>query len=189
MKSLTELQDGVVTAESEGEGLGATFTLMFPLLGSSHRESENGNSEAVRGHITNGHTLRDVKVLLVEDGEKTRIALAQLLSAQGAEVKAEASAQEALDAFRTFRPDVVVSDIAMPQEDGHSLMRKIRRLSVEDGGETPSVALTAYAEPRDREAAFASGFQEYLNKPVDIRTLSGTIRKLTKRGHGIDISH
>jgi PAS domain S-box-containing protein len=183
VKSLTELQDGVVTAESEGEGMGATFTLTFPLLGTSHRESEAGNSEAVQGHVTNGHTLRDVKVLLVEDGEKTRIALAQLLSAQGADVRAEASAQEALAAFETFRPDVVVSDIAMPQEDGHTLMRRIRGRGRDNGGDTPAVALTAYAEPRDREAAFASGYQEYLNKPVDIRVLSGTILKLKKLGH------
>jgi CheY-like chemotaxis protein len=77
----------------------------------------------------------------------------------------------------------------MPQEDGHSLMRKIRGLTPENGGHTPAVALTAYAEPRDREAAFASGFQEYLNKPVDIRTLLGTILKLTKRGHTLVNAH
>jgi PAS domain S-box-containing protein len=189
VKSLTELQDGVVTAESEGEGMGATFTLTFPLLGSSHRRSDEAHAVDAIGHASNGDTLRDVKVLLVEDGEKARIALAQLLSAQGADVKAEASAQEALDRFRTFRPDVVVSDIAMPQEDGHSLMRKIRGLTPENGGHTPAVALTAYAEPRDREAAFASGFQEYLNKPVDIRTLLGTILKLTKRGHTLVNAH
>jgi PAS domain S-box-containing protein len=189
VKSLTELQDGIVTAESEGEGMGATFSLTFPLLGSSHRRADEYDAVDAIDHAKNGHTLRDVKVLLVEDGERTRVALAQLLSAQGADVQAEASAQEALDAFRTFRPDVVVSDIAMPQEDGHSLMRKIRELKVEDGGDTPAVALTAYAEPRDREAAFASGFQEYLNKPVDIRKLSDTILKVTKRGKSMGLSH
>lgn len=189
VKSLTELQDGVVKAESEGEGLGATFTLTFPLLGSVSRPPVEEIANGAIGHITNGHTLRDLKVLLVEDGEKTRIALAQLLSAQGAEVRAEASAQDALVTFKIFRPDVVVSDIAMPQEDGHSLMRRIRERGPEDGGDTPAVALTAYAEPRDREAAFASGFQEYLNKPVDIRTLSDVILKLAKREHAGDISH
>jgi PAS domain S-box-containing protein len=189
VKSLTELQDGVVTAESEGKGMGATFTLTFPLLGSSQRRADEYEGADAIGHATNGHTLQDVKVLLVEDGEKTRVALAQLLSAQGADVQAEASAQEALNSFRTFRPDVVVSDIAMPQEDGHSLMRKIREFKAEDGGDTPAVALTAYAEPRDREAAFASGFQEYLNKPVDIRTLSRTILRLTKRGNARGVSH
>lgn len=181
VKSLTELQDGNVSVQSAGEGLGATFTLTFPLLHGSHRSSQEDLVNAAPGYLTNGCHLQDVKVLLVEDGERTRIALAQLLAAQGANVRAEASAREAFDAFKSFRPDVVVSDIAMPEEDGHSLMRKIRRLDRKDGGETPAVALTAYAEPRDREAAFASGFQEYLNKPVDIRTLTDVVVKLTDR--------
>lgn len=181
VKSLTELQDGNVSAESPGEGLGATFTLTFPLLGGFQRFGEGELSSDSQGFTPNGDNLQGMKVLLVEDGEKTRIALAQLLTAQGATVRAEASAPDALNTFKSFRPDVVVSDIAMPQEDGHSLMRKIRLLRREEGGDTPAVALTAYAEPRDREAAFASGFQEYLNKPVDIRVLSQTVLKLTER--------
>lgn len=119
---------------------------------------------------------------MVEDGEKTRLALEQLLATQGAQVRAEGSARDALEAFRTFRPDVIVSDIAMPQEDGHSLLRKIRALRHDEGGDTPAIALTAYAEPRDREAAFASGFQEYLNKPVDAGILATTIRRLAEGG-------
>jgi two-component system CheB/CheR fusion protein len=122
-------------------------------------------------------------VLLVEDGEKTRLALAQLLAAQGAVVQATESAQEALSAFQRFTPDVIVSDIAMPQEDGHSLIRKIRSLGHERGGDTPAVALTAYADPRDREQAFSSGFQEYLSKPVDVGILANTILKLQGSKH------
>jgi signal transduction histidine kinase/ActR/RegA family two-component response regulator len=186
VKSLTELQDGSVSAESGGEGQGATFTLTFPLLRGFVPRPEEEITTTAQAHLVNGAHLRDLKVLLVEDGDKTRIALAQLLASQGANVRAEASAREALNAFKTFRPDVVVSDIAMPEEDGHSLMRELRQLDAKDGGETPAVALTAYAEPRDREAAFSSGFQEYLNKPVDIRILSDAIVKLT--GHRTSIS-
>lgn len=179
VKSLAQLQDGTVSAYSAGEGLGATFTLTFPLIA----ESSHGISEEVKDSIpssaTNGQNLQDLKILLVEDGDKTRIALAQLLATQGANVQAAASAKEGLSTFTTFRPDVVVSDIAMPQEDGHSLMRKIRALGSDKGGNTPAIALTAYAEPRDRDEAFASGFQEYLNKPVDVGMLTTTIIKLT----------
>lgn len=180
VKSLTELQGGTVSVESAGEGCGATFTLTFPLLGNSHQLFPGAAPTNGIGTVTNGDSLRNVKVLLVEDGEKTRVALAQLLTAQGANVRAEASAREALEAFKAFQPDVLVSDIAMPQEDGHSLMRKIRALGHAQRGDVPAVALTAYAEPRDREAAFASGFQEYLNKPVDVGTLASVIRKLNK---------
>ncbi len=181
VKSLVELQGGTVSAESPGEGMGATFRLAFPLITTvEHTGSEQAHLGVTRGILASSG-LSELKVLLVEDGEKTRIALAQLLAAQGADVRAEASAKEALETFKTFHPDVVVSDIAMPQEDGHSLVRKIRALGKDGGGNVPAIALTAYAEPRDREEAFASGFQEYLNKPVDAAVLASTILKLTGR--------
>ncbi len=182
VKSLVELQQGAICAESAGEGLGASFRLTFPLLSSSPVSSPGADMQSPMAIGTpNGESLRNIKILLVEDGEKTRVALEQLLATQGAQVRAEASARDALEAFEIFRPDVIVSDIAMPQEDGHSLLRKIRALRDDEGGETPAVALTAYAEPRDREAAFASGFQEYLNKPVDAGILATTIRRLAQR--------
>lgn len=179
VKSLVEMQGGTITAESPGEGLGATFTLIFPLIAQPAEavlQDLRGESPLPRH---DGRGLHNLRILLVEDGDKTRVALAQLLAEQGANVKAEASAQEALAVFGTFHPDILVSDIAMPQEDGHSLMRKIRALGREKGGDTPAIALTAYAEPRDREEAFSSGFQEYLNKPVDVTMLASTILKLT----------
>jgi PAS domain S-box-containing protein len=182
VKSLVELQDGTVTAESAGEGLGATFTLTFPLIANSIQLSgESLHIPSIVGS-QDGEPLRGIKVLLVEDGDKTRIALGQLLATQGANVRAEASAKDGLATFKTFRPDVLVSDIAMPQEDGHSLMKKIRALEQEEGGHIPAIALTAYAEPRDREQAFSSGFQEYLNKPVDASILTSAIVKLASHG-------
>ena len=179
VKSLVELQDGQISAESPGEGQGATFTLSFPLLTATRQSTMQDNVHTMCAPFANGHELQNLKILLVEDGDRTRVALAQLLAAQGAAVQAEASAKEALETFTTFRPDIIVSDIAMPQEDGHSLLRKIRALGPASGGNTPAIALTAYAEPRDREEAFASGFQDYLNKPVDAEMLASAIRKLT----------
>lgn len=188
VKSLVELQDGTVTAYSAGEGLGATFTLTFPLVVASAQPAEAEVPAGPPQHLKNGNALRDIKVLLVEDGERTRVALAQLLAAHGAIVQAESSAHDALVSFESFRPDVIVSDIAMPQEDGHSLLRKIRGRGHDRGGDTPAVALTAFAEPRDRDEAFASGFQEYLNKPVDAGILATTILKLTD-GHRSPRAH
>ena len=185
VKSLVELQDGNITAESAGEGLGATFTLSFPLIATGDLISYQVIKSTPSTGVANGHSLHNLKILLVEDGEKTRIALEQLLTTQGAIVRAEPSAKNALETFEKFKPDVVVSDIAMPEEDGHSLIRKIRGLGHESGGDTPAIALTAYAEPRDRDAAFASGFQEYLNKPVDAGILATTILKLAERPGGV----
>ena len=180
VKSLVQLQDGTISAESAGEGMGATFTLTFPLITRNAQRSVSEIPYSATGDSHNGNNLNNLKILLVEDGEKTRVALAQLLAAQGADVRAEPSAHDGYTSFKAFRPDVIVSDIAMPQEDGHSLMRKIRALEQDSGKKTPAIALTAYAEPRDREEAFASGFQEYLNKPVDAGILATAIRKLTQ---------
>ena len=125
--------------------------------------------------------LHDVKVLLVEDGNKTREALHQLLETHGAHVYSTASAQEAMSAFDSARPDIIVSDIAMPYEDGHSLLRKLRTTKGDSGANIPAIALTAFAEPKDRAEAFASGFQEYLTKPVDETVLTSTIARLVSR--------
>lgn len=178
VKSLVQLQDGTISADSPGEGLGATFTLTFPLIAKATSPTITEMQPIATLGSHNGHTLHEIKILLVEDGDKTRVALAQLLAALGADVVAEASAREGLESFKSFHPDVIVSDIAMPQEDGHSLIRKIRALEPDRTAQTPAIALTAYAEPRDREEAFASGFQEYLNKPVDAGLLARTILKL-----------
>ena len=126
--------------------------------------------------------LEGVRVLLVEDGEKTRIALHHLLESHGALVESTASAQEAMRALDNTRPDIIVSDIAMPQEDGHSLIRKIRSTRGAWGAEVPAIALTAFAEPKDRNEAFAAGFQEYLTKPVDESVLTSTVARLVEKG-------
>jgi CheY-like chemotaxis protein len=178
--SLVTLQGGTVTADSPGEGQGATFTLSFPIIALMEPAVGPTNGVSHSHRLVEQDSLKNIKILLVEDGNETRLALEHLLASQGATVRAEASAQDGLATFKSFHPDVIVSDIAMPQEDGHTMLRKIRSLSVAEGATTPAIALTAYAEPRDREQAFASGFQEYLNKPVDSSVLSHAILKLSK---------
>jgi two-component system CheB/CheR fusion protein len=112
--------------------------------------------------------LRGVRVLVVDDDPGGREAVAEMLGGMGAEVRASGSASDAMQTFEGFRPEVLVCDIAMPGEDGYSLIRRVRALGAARGGDVPAVALTALAEAGDRRRALAAGFQNYLTKPVDI---------------------
>jgi hypothetical protein len=175
VRSLVEMQGGSVKAESPGEGKGATFTVALPLL---EADIKRAMLELPTAEQARNDELAHLKVLLVEDNDETREALSQVLISYGADLVAAESAEAALRELKRFSPDIIVSDIAMPKESGHSLMRKIRALGKGQGGETPAIALTAFAEPRDRDDAFASGFQEYLTKPIDADRLVRTVARL-----------
>jgi CheY-like chemotaxis protein len=126
-------------------------------------------------------TLRSLQILVVEDEDDTRELITDVLGRYGAEVRATASASAACELLETWRPDVLVSDIAMPDEDGYSFIRRVRTLPPEQGGDMPAIALTALAGAGDRRAALASGFQEHLSKPIDPTTLVITIGALLGR--------
>jgi CheY-like chemotaxis protein len=175
------MQGGTVCGDSAGEGKGATFTVTLPLSTMSEVAYPFAISQRSSTVSSPLEDLHEVKVLLVEDGEKTREALHHLLASHGASVYSAASAPEAMEAFDRERPDIIVSDIAMPIEDGHSLLRRIRATKGEIGSKVPAIALTAFAEPKDRAEAFASGFQEYLAKPVDETVLTSTIARLVPK--------
>jgi CheY-like chemotaxis protein len=119
-------------------------------------------------------------VLIVEDEANAREAFEELLSSLGAEVKTADSAKEGFKIFGQFRPHVLVSDIAMPGEDGYSLIKKIRALEQADGSNTPALAITAYAGEEDILRSHAAGFQKHLSKPVDGPLLAKTIAKLVR---------
>jgi CheY-like chemotaxis protein len=119
-----------------------------------------------------------VAILVVEDDEDTRGMLLSALSHCGASVRGAASAAEGFALFRKDRPNVLISDIAMPEEDGYSLLRRIRALTPEEGGKVPAAALTAYAAAEDRTKALRAGFQIYLPKPVDPAELVTVVRTL-----------
>jgi CheY-like chemotaxis protein len=123
-------------------------------------------------------------VLVVDDEEDARILLKHVLGAQGADVHVASSATEALARFTEIRPDVLVSDIGMPGEDGYALMRKIRAQPAELGGGTPAAALTAYAGSQDAERAFLAGFQRHIPKPVEPATLVNVVANLGGRSLG-----
>jgi CheY-like chemotaxis protein len=122
--------------------------------------------------------LRGVKVLVVDDDEDSRELLGELLQTEGAEVKLAADAAEGMTSLEQFGPDVLVSDIGMPGEDGYSFLRRCRHLSDSKLSRTPSIALTAYTRPADRQKAREAGFDELIEKPVNLSRLLAVVLRL-----------
>jgi two-component system CheB/CheR fusion protein len=186
VRNLVELHDGTIQAESLGENLGATFTVILPIRSdqelsgaqSIHVDSVNKKTIASDRKPT---TLRGLRVLIVDDETNAREAISELLNSFGAETKSAGSAKEALNVFSQFKPDVLVSDIAMPVEDGYSLIKQIRALGAIRGGDVPALAMTAYAGAEDVQRALSAGFQTHLPKPVDSQDLAKTIAKLANK--------
>ena len=182
VRNLVELHGGTIRAESLGNKLGATFTVILPIKSDQglagpqaiHFDSQNGSIGAGSVPVR----LDGIRVLIVDDEANAREALGEMLRSCGAEIRAAETAKEALESFQQFKPHVLVSDIAMPGEDGYSLIEKIRTLSPAKGGNTPSLALTAYAGVDDARRALSAGFQAHLAKPVDGQHLVKTIARL-----------
>jgi CheY-like chemotaxis protein len=184
VRHLVELHGGTVGAESGGEGQGATFSTTFPLLAVSTeaRCAEPPRAGGRDGGAASGRPeLGGLKVLVVDDEPDTRQVISAVISKSGAEVKTCASALEALETLKRWKPDILMSDIGMPGEDGYSLIRKVRALSIESGGRIPAAALTAYARDDDRERALAAGFQMHVAKPIGSRELIDVLAGLAGR--------
>jgi CheY-like chemotaxis protein/anti-sigma regulatory factor (Ser/Thr protein kinase) len=175
-RQLIELHGGSIHAESEGAGRGATFRLRLPLASETlaRPKDEAGHADAEVG-------LDGVRILLVEDEPDTRECLMLMLEKQGAAVEAVASAREALEALDRGPPQVLLSDLAMPDEDGLSLIRRVRSRPAAAGGRIPAAALSAYARPEERARAILAGFDLHVAKPVDPLVLAEAIRRLTDR--------
>jgi PAS domain S-box-containing protein len=185
VRHLIELHGGTVSATSAGRGKGAAFTIRMPVrairpAGSKviHRKPE---LEALQ-HLTaeNSEILKGLKVLVVEDSSEDREVLSAELVQHGATVSASACAAEALIQLDRFRPDVLVADIAMPSEDGYSLIRKIRTFPRDRGGLTPAIAVTAYAGEANLKRALEAGYQRHMAKPADPNELVRTIARLAR---------
>jgi PAS domain S-box-containing protein len=179
-RHLVEIHGGSIKAESSGEGKGATFSVRLPLVDSTvketGREARNGDSL-----MTMAETLSGLRILVVDDDTDTLQLMTTALTKRHATVTAVSSAGEALQAVKANRPDVLVSDIAMPDEDGYGLIRKIRALEGESEPVIPAVAITAYAKEEDRSRALSSGFQAYLAKPVELSELISVIARAARR--------
>jgi len=186
VKHLTELHGGQVTAESVGAGLGATFMVKLPMVAVHDLpvklEAHDGELPQIKVSILDLPSLEHVRVLIVDDQKDTLRLLSTLLGRCHAEVRQETSAPAALETLRSWKPDILVSDIGMPGEDGYSLIRKVRELSVEEGGETPALALTAFTRNEDAQHALACGYQAHLCKPANPVKLAEVIRELAAVG-------
>ena len=185
VKSLVEMHGGSIRAWSEGLGKGSTFFIDLPLtVIQPEGEAERVQPRAALANDqfqVHGITLRDVKVLVVDDEKDAREVVRRVLASSGAQVTTAASAAEALQLIEQVRPDVLVSDVGLPGEDGYELIRKVRMLG-EGMGRIRAVALTAYARLEDRTKAMLSGYQMHLAKPVDARELLVTIATLAGKG-------
>jgi signal transduction histidine kinase/CheY-like chemotaxis protein len=176
VRHLVELHGGTVSAESEGIGKGATFSVTFPLV-TDRKELANPTQtgEVISPSV---RSLVGLRVLLIDDEPEARSIIGRLIERAGAEVKTCSSASEGLAELVEWRPNVILSDIAMPDEDGYSFISKVRSLPNEKGGETPAAALTAYAREGDRAQALAAGYQMHISKPIDASHLVNMVARL-----------
>jgi signal transduction histidine kinase/FixJ family two-component response regulator len=179
VRNLVELHEGSVQAESAGEGYGTSFIVRLPLAEQVERVrtgpvAANGNPPALQG----------AQILVVDDDQDALDMLTVVLTEAGAAVRTAASATEALALLRWIRPDVLVSDLAMPDQDGYSLIRNLRAIERESGRETPAVALTAYVRVQDRARAEAAGFNVFVEKPVEPEELIAVLAGITESRAG-----
>lgn len=182
VRHLVELHGGAVRAESAGPGQGATFTVTLPLA--DERPTDGAEAQIVAGRALASSrlpALPGVRVLVVDDEADSRELMSAILAQCGAEVTVAATARAALEALEQAPFDVLVSDIAMPQEDGYDLIRQVRALPAERGGQIPALALTAYARSADRAAAISAGYQQHAAKPIEPADLASAVAALASR--------
>jgi signal transduction histidine kinase/CheY-like chemotaxis protein len=184
VRQLVELHGGTVGVESEGDGMGATFVVQLPLMA-----ARPAAEEAVRTHPTAGGkisldsppSLAGLRILVVDDEPDARELLRELLERCGSEVTTAESASAALQAIGRSRPDVLISDIGMPEEDGYALIQKVRAAEASPGERIPAIALTAYARAQDRVRALSAGFNVHVPKPIEPVELIVVVASLTGR--------
>jgi len=189
VRYLVEMHGGSVSASSPGKGQGATFNVRFPiaspevLLQAAKRPGGELKPPTGSNQVDEKQSLDGIRVLVVEDDPYTLEMLKVILQNRGAEVIPALSAADALKALERTRPDVLISDIAMPDQDGYELIEKVRERGPERGGDIPAAALTAYARVEDRIHALTTGFLMYLQKPVDPDELVAVVANLTRIRH------
>lgn len=160
-RHLVELHGGLVKAESLGEGMGATFTVTIPLMRSVQTSAEENR---IRHNFP---IVEGVRVLVVDDEPDNLELITFTLEQYGVEVRAVSSSREALSILAQWQPDLLLSDIGMPEMDGYTFIQKLRDLPTEQDRFLPAIALTAYAGETNHQQALSAGFQKHLTKPVD----------------------
>jgi len=182
VRHLVSLHDGSIDAESPGEGQGSTFTVSLPLLGEAEASGPGWEPPTTRSSAAfdDPPTLAGLRVLVVDDDADARDMFTRALEHCDARVRAVASAGAALTTLERWKPDVLVSDIAMPEESGYVLIRRIRCLTPEQGGTIPALAVTAYAGGDDVRLALSAGFQAHRAKPIEPIELALAVGELAR---------
>jgi len=185
VRHIVELHGGRVDVASPGKGQGATFMISLPFVQPVRIVAvKSGREVAIPARRPYAAALFGVRALVVDDDSDTRELLAEVLRSRGVVVTAAASVEEGLAALDREVPDILLSDIAMPDRDGFDLIRRVRERPADRGGHVPAVAITAYARPEDTERSLASGYQMHVTKPVDMDELLATVASLTATGRG-----
>ncbi len=185
VRHLVELHGGTITAASAGQGAGSTFAIKLPLApqGAARRKKSANALRVKESPVARVHSLPSlakVKVLLVDDDPDTLQMLSVMMGESKAVVQTAASVNEALEILEWYQPDVLVSDLAMPGEDGYALIDKVRALDARNGTRTPAVALTSYVRVEDRTHALSAGFNMFVPKPVQPDELIAAIANLSE---------
>jgi PAS domain S-box-containing protein len=181
VRHLVELHGGNITVESVGEGKGTTFTVSLPLMIAPRMEHESRRHPSAGGTAPPGYAQLDgVRVLCVDDDVDTCEMLTQLLESCGAEVRTATNVSDAFRVLQEWRPDVLISDVGMPEQDGYMLIQKLRALAPSQGGRIPAIAMTAYARVEDRVKTLSAGFQMHMPKPIEPVELVMMVAKLAE---------
>ena len=185
VRHIVELHGGAVSVASDGVGTGSTFTVKLPLV-PVYQTEQNGKREHPAANenlppLESAERLDAATILIVDDEPDARELLATVLRERGAHVATYASVAEIMHALKTAAPDVIVSDIEMPGEDGYEFIKKLRALPANEGGKIPAVALTAYARTEDRLRALRAGYQMHISKPVELNELVAVVASLVER--------
>ncbi len=182
-KQLVELHGGHISAESEGEGCGSTFRVSLPIATAPKAQSvpdRAGRQIRTDATFERPPQLRGLRVLVVDDEEDARGLVGAILEECGCEVTLASSVEDAMRRLREARPDVLLSDIGMPEADGYDLIEQVRALPREQGGDVPAAALTAYARPEDRRRMLNAGYSIHLAKPIEPAELVAVVTTLTR---------
>jgi CheY-like chemotaxis protein/two-component sensor histidine kinase len=179
VKQLIEQHGGTVRAESAGEGRGASFTIELPLAKQQAAPARSARAAMIRSNPnTPDMTVRNlngVDALVVDDDRDNRELIKRILNDCGATVRLAASARDAFAQFREAMPNLLISDLGMPDVDGFELLDWVRHLSKEEGSQVPAIALTAFARSEDRLRALEAGFSAHISKPVEPSELIATV--------------
>jgi CheY-like chemotaxis protein len=184
VRHLVELHGGVVAAHSEGEGKGAEFVVELPMSIAVRPggEDEDRVYPSLGGKTVHGMpSLAGLRILIVDDEQDARDIISEIIGDAGADVAAAASARQAIEMLEQWKPDVLISDIGMPGEDGYDLIRKVRALPADHRGQIPAIALTAFARTQDRLKTLSAGYQMHVGKPIEPIELVTIVASVTRR--------